>query len=137
MLNRRLPEAYFLGSWIWLYVRGPDCELLISIPFPQHSCGTCLAPIRQCRKVSQRPDTRQEEVSTTSHGRKRRQARDLLPNGSLRDGHVESSILCAKDRIAFVAQLVKIGIVSPYVHRKLKLAYKTCAADERRNAPLH
>src|SRR5215469_16209076 len=101
------------------------------------SCGSGLALIREQRKVSQSLNTRQEEVSTAPQCRKRRQPRNLLPNRPFWDGHVKTAILSTKNRIAFVAELVKIWIVRPNVHRKLKLADQTCTTNECRNPPLH
>ncbi len=83
MLNRRLPGAYFLGSWIWLYVRGPDFELLISMLFLQElHAERAWLPSEISRAVSQCSDTRQEEVGTASQGCKGRQAQDLPRNRS-------------------------------------------------------
>src|SRR6266850_6443624 len=41
-----------------------------------------------------------------------------------------------EDGIALVPQLMKIRIIRPYIHRKLKLADKACATDERGDSSL-
>ena len=46
------------------------------------------------------------------------------------------AVLCADDRVALVAELVKIPIVHPDILRKLELADEACADHERRDAAL-
>src|SRR5258705_10655067 len=91
----------------------------------------------QRRQVSERVYTRQKEVSAASDRGESWQALDLFPNGPLGDGHVKGAILCAKNRIALVSQLVKVWVVRPHIHRKFKLADEARATDERGDTSLY
>ena len=93
--------------------------------------------ITQRRQISKRFYTRQKEVSAASDRGESRQALDLFPNGPLGDGHVEGAILCTKNRIALVPQLVKVWVVRPHIHRKFKLADEARTADERGDTSLY
>src|SRR5438876_436013 len=92
--------------------------------------------ITQRRQVSERPYTRQKEVSAGSDRGESWQALDLFPNGPLWDGHVKSAVLCTENRVALVSQLVKVWVVRPHVHRKFKLADEARTAHERGDASL-
>src|SRR6516164_4894068 len=86
------------------------------------------------RQISQRSYAGQEEISATSYGRKGRQALDLRPNRPFGNGHVISAVLRPKDRVALVAQLMKVWIVHPHIHCELKLAHQARATDKGGNA---
>src|SRR3954447_9290807 len=74
------------GTWIWLYVRAPDSDLLIQLV-------PCLA------QVAKPFDGGKEEVRSPTQRGELRQSFDLLADGPLRDGHVECAVLRAADRI--------------------------------------
>src|SRR3982751_5181394 len=112
------------GTWIWLYVRAPDSDLLIQLV-------PCLA------QVAKPFDGGKEEVRSPTQRGELRQSFDLLADGPLRDGHVECAVLRAADRIVLVAELVEGLIVHPHIHRKLELADEAGAADECSDASLH
>src|SRR5258706_11214810 len=92
--------------------------------------------IAQGRQVSECPDAWQKEVSPASYRGESRQASDLFPNGPFGDGHIKRAVLGPEDGIALVPQLMKIRIIRPHIHRKLKLADKACATDERGDSSL-
>src|SRR3954447_213494 len=112
------------GTWIWLYVRAPDSDLLIQLV-------PCLA------QVAKPFDGGKEEVRSPTQCGELRQSFDLLADGPLRDGHVECAVLRAADRIVLVAELVEGLIVHPHIHRKLELADEAGAADECSDASLY
>src|SRR5579864_7789706 len=93
--------------------------------------------ITQRRQVSERPYTRQKEVSAASDRGESWQALDLFPNGPLWDGHVKAAVLCAENGIALVSQLVKVWVVRPHIHRKFKLADEARTAHERGDASFY
>src|SRR5579864_5193917 len=93
--------------------------------------------ITQRRQVSERLYTGQKEVSAASDRGESWQALDLFPNRPLWDGHVKAAVLCTKNRIALVSQLVKVWVVRPHVHRKFKLADEARTADECGDASLY
>src|SRR6266849_5314872 len=87
--------------------------------------------ITQGCQVSERPYAWQKEVRPAAYGREGRQAPDLFPDGTLWHGHVKCAILSAENGIALVTQFVKVWVVGPHVHRKLKLAHQACTTDKR------
>ena len=92
--------------------------------------------IVQCREVSKRLDAREKEVSAASHGGEGRQAGDFFADRTLGDFVFKRAILSADDRVAFIAELVKIPVVRPNVLRELELSNEARADHEGRNAAL-
>ena len=90
--------------------------------------------IAEGREIPKRFEAREKEVGAALHGREGRQAGDLFANRSFGNLDFERAVLRADDRIALVAQLVKITVVSPYVLRELELSDQACTDDERRYA---
>ena len=88
----------------------------------------------QCREVSKRLDAREEEVGAASHSGEGRQAGDCFADRTLWDFEFERAVLSADDRVAFVTELVKVSVVSPYILGKLELSDKACTDDESRYA---
>jgi hypothetical protein len=75
-----------------------------------------------CCDVSKRLEARHKKVGPTSDGREGWQTGDFLSDGALRDFVFERAILGADDRVAFVAELVKVPIICPNVLRELELS---------------
>ena len=90
----------------------------------------------QGREVSKRLDAREEEVGAASHGGEGRQAGDFFADRALGDFVFERAVLSANDRVAFVAELVKVPVVCPDVLRELELADEARADHESGDATL-
>src|SRR5690348_18321697 len=90
--------------------------------------------IAQGHQVSECTDARQKEVSPAAYRCESRQASDLFSNGPFGDAYVKCAVLSPEDGIALVPQLMKIRIIRPHIHRKLKLTNQTCATDKRRDS---
>src|SRR4051812_29563864 len=88
------------------------------------------------RQVLQRFDAGQEEIRPASYRCESRQPVNLLSNRTLRHLKLQRAVLVANDRIAFVAEFVKVPIVDPDVLRKLELADQTRADNKRCNPAL-
>src|SRR4051812_22221543 len=73
------------------------------------------------RQEAESANPGQKEIRTAVDRGERRQSGDLLPDRPPRDGHVVRAILRADERVAFVTQFVKPGIVRPHVLRELEL----------------
>lgn len=82
----------------------------------------------RCRKAGQ------EKICAASHRREGRQPEDLFPDRALRDFVFQRAVLMADDRVAFVAEFVKIPVVHPDILRKLELSNEARANHERDNA---
>ena len=78
--------------------------------------------IAEGREIPKRFEAREKEVSAAFHCSEGRQAGDFLADGSFRNFELERAVLRADDRIALVAELMKITVVSPYILRKLELS---------------
>src|SRR3954465_5113466 len=73
------------------------------------------------RQAPQRLNAGQEKIRAASHRREGGQAGDLLADRALRDFVFQSAVMMADERIAFVAEFVKIPIVHPDILGKLEL----------------
>src|SRR5690348_6689071 len=78
----------------------------------------------------------QEEILAAAAGRKRGQPLDRLAHRPLRNLVLEGAVVRADERIALVAELVKIPIVDPDVLRELELPHEARADDERGDTAL-
>ena len=96
-----------------------------------------LITISQRREITESFDAGQEEIRAAPDRAKSRQSPDFFSNGSLRNGHVKSAILCAEYGITLVSQFMEVRIVGPHIHREFKLADKARAANESRNSPFY
>src|SRR6266516_6425224 len=76
------------------------------------------AHVGECREVSKRLDAGQQEVRATSHGGEGWQAVDFLADRPLGNIEFERAVLSADDRVAFVAEFVKVPVVHPDVLSK-------------------
>ena len=94
------------------------------------------AAVGKCREISKRLDAGEEKVSAASHGGEGRQAGDLFADRTLGDFEFERAVLMADDRVALVAELVKIPVVHPDVLRELELPDEARADHESGNAAL-
>src|SRR6202040_846297 len=92
--------------------------------------------IIQCREVSKGLDTREEEVGAAPHGGEGGQTGDFLSDRAFGDFVFERAILVADYRVAFVAELVKVPVVCPYVLCELELADEARADHESGDATL-
>src|SRR6266404_169765 len=109
------------------------------LEFGAHDClpfSTASMTIAQGRQVSECSDAWQKKVSPTSDRGESLQARDLFPNWPFGDGHVKRAVMGPEDGISLVPQFMEIRIICPHIHRKLKLADKACATDERGDSSL-
>ena len=86
--------------------------------------------------MSKRLEARQKEVSPAPDIRECRQPCDFLPNRALRDFVFQGTVLVAADRIALVAQFVKVPVVHPNVLRELELSNEARADNEGGDAAL-
>ncbi len=93
--------------------------------------------ITQCCEVSKRLDAGEKEVGAASHGGEGRQAGDFFANWALGDFVFERAVLSADDRVAFVAELVKVPVIRPNVLRELKLSNEARADYECCDAALY
>src|SRR5205085_3536757 len=93
--------------------------------------------ITQCCEVSKRLDAGEKEIGAASHGGEGRQAGDFLADWALGDFVFERTVLSADDRVAFVAELVKVPVVRPNVLRELELPDEARADHECGDAALH
>src|SRR6478609_996006 len=93
--------------------------------------------IIQCSEVSKRLDPGEKEVGAASYGGEGRQAGDFFADWALGDFVFERAVLIADDRVAFVAELVKIPVVRPNVLRELELSNEARADHECCDAALH
>src|SRR5436305_13659241 len=64
------------------------------------------------REVAERFDTGEEKVGTSPHGSEGRQSGDFLADWTLGNFKFECTVLVADDRITFVAEFVKVSVVS-------------------------
>jgi hypothetical protein len=85
----------------------------------------------------ERFDTGQEKVGATPHGSEGRQSGDFFSDWTLRDLKFECAVLVADDRIALIAQFMKITVISPDILRELELADQACADYKSCYAPLY
>src|SRR6516225_5152763 len=92
--------------------------------------------ITQCCKVVERFDTRKKEVGATSHSGEGRQSSDFFADRTLGDFIFQCTVLVADDRVAFIAEFVKVTVVSPDILRELKLADQTRANHKSGDATL-
>src|SRR4051812_3657227 len=102
MLKRRFPGMYARGTSTWLYVRGLVFDLMSGL-----RSFACQKP--------ERPETGEEEVGPAPNRGERREPAKASPNRTPGDRHVERAIVVADDRIAFVVQILELGIVDPDV----------------------
>ena len=84
-----------------------------------------LGPVHQGREIAQRLEAREKEVRAAFDRGEGRQADDFLANGPLGNLELQRSVVRADDRVAFVAELVKIAIIGPDVLRELELPNKS------------
>src|SRR5262252_1207221 len=95
-------------------------------------CGTA-----ERRQIPERLETGQEKVGSAFHGRKRRQTGDLFPDRALRNLVFERAVLISDDRVALVAELVKVLVVCPDVLSELELPDEARAAHESGDTAFH
>ena len=76
----------------------------------------------QGREIPKRFETREKKISAAFHCSEGRQAGDFLADGPFGNLELERAVLRADDRIALVAELMKITVVNPYILRKLELS---------------
>ena len=96
-----------------------------------------MAGVAKRREISKRLDAWKEEVGAAPHGGECRQAGDFFADWTLRDFEFERAVVIADDRVAFVAELVKVPVVHPDVLCELVLPDETCADHECGDATLH
>ena len=107
MLRRRLPAVYLRGDVVLIVgaCRLPAWSCAVS------SLSDLVGHRRKRREISKRLDAREEEVGSASHGGEGRQAGDFFADRPLRDFEFERAVLSADDRVALVAELVKVSVV--------------------------
>src|SRR5204863_911337 len=86
-------------------------------------------------EVTECLEARQEKVRTTTNRRECRQALDRLADRPFRNLEFQCAVLVADDRVALVAEFVKVAVVRPHVLGKLVLPDETGAPNEGCNAP--
>src|ERR1700730_10389498 len=118
---------------------GPAPIMMMSVmsgyPDTSETCSFS-TDIAQCREVSKRLDAGEKEIGAASHAGEGRQAGDFLSDWALGDFVFERAVLSADDRVAFVAELVKIPVVRPNVLRELELSNEARADYEIFDATL-
>src|SRR5262249_34598628 len=87
-------------------------------------------PFFERRKIAKRSNSRQEKIGAATHRCKCRKSLDFFSHWSLRNCHIVGNVVRTYEWVPLIAQFMKIGIVYPHIHRKLKLANQTSAADE-------
>src|SRR5262245_49973766 len=95
-------------------------------------CGTA-----ERRQVSQCLQSGKKEVGTALHRREGRQSFDRLADRSLGNLVFERAVLISDDRVALVAELVKVLVVCPDVLRELELADEARTANESGDSAFH
>src|SRR2546430_2187961 len=90
----------------------------------------------QCRKVSKGLDAGEEKVRSASDRGEGRQTDNFLADRTLGDFEFQRAVLVSDDRVAFIAEFVKVSIVRPDVLCELELTNEARADHEGRNAAL-
>ena len=86
--------------------------------------------LAKCSQVSQRVDSRKEEICTSPNRGKGWEAHHLSADRPFRYGEIECTILATDQRVSLVSELVKIWIINPDILGELKLPHKACAENE-------
>jgi len=82
-------------------------------------------------EVAERFDTGKEKIGASLDGSEGRQSGDFLADGTLGNFKFKCSVLAADDRIAFIAEFVKVTVVCPYVLGELELAFGASESGRR------
>src|SRR6516165_5979269 len=93
--------------------------------------------ITQRSEVAERFDTGEEKVGATPHSGEGWQSGDFLADRTLGNFKFECTVLVADDRITFVAEFVKVTVVSPNILRELELTDQARADHKSGDATLH
>src|SRR5262249_42617259 len=95
-------------------------------------CGTA-----ERRQILQRLETGPGKVGPPLHRREGLQSFDRLADRSLGNFVFERAVLISDDRVALVAELVKVLVVRPDVLSELELADEARAANESGDPAFH